>query len=57
MSILSITSSVAHLAGRLGEVLPASVRGCALDAEVNRMGLDLVPGAATLWVRGLVVDL
>lgn len=57
MSVLSITSSVAHLAGRLGEVLPASVRGCAFDAEVNRIGLGLVPGAATLWVRGLVVDL
>lgn len=31
-------------------------RGCALDSEVNRTGLGLAPGA-TLWVRGLVVDL
>lgn len=56
MSVLSISSSVAHLARRLGEALPASVRGCALDAEVNRTGLSLAPGAM-LWVRGLVVDL
>lgn len=37
----------------LGEVLPDPVRGRAHDAEVNRVGLGLVPGAK-LWVRGRV---